>query len=170
MSKFLTDLKTRKERQDEEAAKEAAALLAEEEQEKEKTVEEELPVEEEVELEETTKEPEVSEVEEEKKEITPLEKVEIIPLDLFQKLLLHTHSEIRTDEGIKQIIDKVYELVEEKGNLTLEDYEEILSSVQEEEPKASESKSLYKEGATATNPNTGEKVIYRKGEWQRLDG
>ena len=169
MSNFLTDLKTRKERQDEEAAKEAAALLAE--QEKEEAVEEELPAEEEVEIEETTKEPEVEpEVEEEQKEeIISLEKVEIIPLDLLQKLLLHTHSEIRTDEGIRQIIDKVYELVEEKGNLTLEDCEEILSSVQEE-PEVSESKSLYKEGATATNPDTGEKVIYRKGKWQRLDG
>ncbi len=94
-------------------------------------------------------------------------------LDLFTKLLEGVFQDINSLEGVKQVVEKVQALVEEQGSLTIKDYEEIVGSVQEpiEEPQEEiATSSRYKEGALATNPDTGEKVIYRKGKWQRLDG
>jgi hypothetical protein len=90
-------------------------------------------------------------------------------LDLFTKLLEGVFQDINSLDGVKQVVEKVQALVKEQGSLTIKDYEEIVGSVQEsiEEPQEEvETPSQYKEGATATNPGTGETIVFSDGKWQ----
>ena len=198
MSDFLTDLQERlKRKQKEEESIKAAELLAAQEKEEEKMAEEQSEepivetsaddevkeeivdeiiedetvedetVEDETVEDETQSEETVKVVEKEVPvEVEKVIQVETIPIELFGRILEHAHSNIRTTEGIKQITSKVQGLIEDHGVLSLDDYEDILSSV--EEPEESTEK-LYREGATATNPSTGEKLVYRSGKWRPCD-
>ena len=91
-------------------------------------------------------------------------------LDLFTKLLEGVFQNINSLDGVKQVVEKVQALVEEQGSLTIKDYEKIVGSIQEEPVKEVqeevETPSEYKEGSTATNPNTGETIVFLNGKWQ----
>jgi len=87
-------------------------------------------------------------------------------MELFKRILEYVHSNIRTSEGIKQIISKVQGLIEDHDVLSLDDYEDILGSIKEPEEATGK---LYREGATATNPATGEKLVFRSGKWRPCD-
>ena len=193
MSDFLTDLQERlKRKQKEEESIKAAELLAAQEKEEEKMAEEQSEepivetsaddevkeeivdeiiedetVEDETVEDETQSEEKVKVVDKEVPvEVEKVIQVETIPIELFGRILEHAHSNIRTSEGIKQITSKVRGLIEDHGVLSLDDYEDILDSVQE--PEESTEK-LYREGATATNPSTGEKLVFRSGKWRPCD-
>jgi len=103
----------------------------------------------------------------------------MMEVPLLSRIIECARNEIKTDEGAQQLVDKIEELVKSRGNLTLSDYEEIFESVEEpiDEPveesvevKPTEVKSVYKEDMIATNPTTGEMVIYRSGKWRSYNG
>ena len=192
MSDFLNDLQKRnKDREKREEVEEAALIATQEQKEVEEEVVKEEPLETSGMENSTENEEPISESEEtvpveheteksdeeetvrvvEKEIEVPVEvekviQVETIPMELFKRILEHVHSNIRTSGGIKQITSKVQGLIEDHGVLSLDDYEDILNSVQE--PEQSTEK-LYREGATATNPSTGEKLVYRSGKWRPCD-
>jgi len=93
---------------------------------------------------------------------------------LLMKIIDCVRKEIKTDEAAQQLVDKIEEMVMVNGCLSLSDYDTILESVPDPEPDPKESEieevkesapSGYKEGATATNPTTGKRVILLGGTW-----
>jgi len=57
---------------------------------------------------------------------------------------------------IAELTDQISELKKQIKQLT--------------EKKSEQSKYAFAEGATATNPSTGKKIVFSKGEWWYLDG
>lgn len=76
---------------------------------------------------------------------------------------------VKEDTKSKEIIEGLESKIAKLEN-TIDKLQTMQQQLLENQEESRKSKHPFNDGATATNPSTGEKIVFSRGEWWKLDG